>query len=86
MDAGTALGVLLVAALKFFVEGLAVGIAMVLIMRKSSPNTSEVLSVAVTAALVFAVLDILAPSIGDSTRAGAGFGLGARLVGFPQMR
>jgi uncharacterized membrane protein YozB (DUF420 family) len=77
---------LLVAALKWFVEGLAVAIAMVLISRKSSPQWSEVLAVASTAALVFAVLDTLAPSVAESSRAGAGFGLGANLVGFPQMR
>lgn len=83
MDAGSALGVLLVAALKWLIEGFAVAVAMVLVARKSSPNWSEIIAVATTAALVFAVLDVLAPSIGDSTRAGAGFGLGARLVGFP---
>ena len=86
MSASTSLSLLLVAALKWFVEGLAVAIAMVLVSRKSSPQWSEVLAVASTAALVFAVLDTLAPSIGDSSRAGAGFGLGANLVGFPQMR
>jgi hypothetical protein len=86
MSATSSLSLLLVVVLKFFVEGLAVAIAMVLISRKSSPSFSQVLAVASTAALVFAVLDILAPSVGESTRAGAGFGLGANLVGFPQMR
>jgi len=86
MSASTSLSLLLVAALKWFVEGLAVAIAMVLISRKSSPQWSEVLAVASTAALVFAVLDTLAPSVAESSRAGAGFGLGANLVGFPQMR
>jgi ABC-type Co2+ transport system permease subunit len=86
MNASTSLSLLLVAALKWFVEGLAVAIAMVLVSRKSTPNVSEVLAVASTAALVFAVLDTLAPSVAESSRHGAGFGLGANLVGFPQMR
>ena len=86
MNASTSLSLLLVAALKWFVEGLAVAIAMVLVSRKSTPNASEVLAVASTAALVFAVLDTVAPSVAESSRAGAGVGLGANLVGFPQMR
>ena len=85
MNASTSLSLLLVAALKWFVEGLAVAIAMVLVSRKSTPNASEVLAVASTAALVFAVLDTLAPSVAESSRAGAGFGLGANMVGFPRM-
>lgn len=83
MNAGSALGVLLVAALKWLIEGFAVAVAMVLVARKSAPNWSQVATVATTAAMVFAVLDVLAPSVGESTRTGAGFGLGARLVGFP---
>ena len=34
----------------------------------------------------FALLDVLAPSVGVTTRQGAGFGLGANLVGFPMRR
>ena len=33
-------------------------------------------------AAVFAVLDIFSPSIGVTARQGAGFGIGANLVGF----
>jgi hypothetical protein len=54
-------------------------------MKKKSPDYEEVLSVAVVAAVVFGILDTLAPSVGGSARAGAGFGLGANLVGFPRM-
>jgi hypothetical protein len=32
---------------------------------------------------MFAILDVLAPSIGGSVRQGAGMGLGFNLVGFP---
>jgi hypothetical protein len=41
---------------------------------------------ALTAAAVFAILDVLAPSVGVTARQGAGFGLGANLVGFPVRR
>ena len=40
-------------------------------------------SVSVVAAVVFAILDVLSPSVGLPARQGAGFGLGANLVGFP---
>jgi hypothetical protein len=45
----------------------------------------EVLGLAVTAAVVFLVLDshFLSPTYGAAARTGAGFGLGANLVGFP---
>ena len=39
---------------------------------------------AIVAAAVFAILDVVSPSIGSSARQGAGFGLGANLVGFPR--
>jgi preprotein translocase subunit Sss1 len=70
---------------KYLLEGLAVAVAMVLVMKKKTPDYEEVLSVAVVAAVVFGILDTLAPSVGGSARAGAGFGLGANLVGFPRM-
>jgi hypothetical protein len=36
--------------------------------------------------VVFAILDAVSPSIGVTARQGAGFGLGANLVGFPMRR
>ena len=68
---------------KYLLEGLAVAVAMVVIPRRV-PTLEEIVSVSVVAALVFAILDLLAPSVGLSARQGAGFGLGAKLVGFPQ--
>jgi hypothetical protein len=44
---------------------------------------SEVAMIALTATATFAILDIYAPSVGSSARQGAGFGIGAGLVGFP---
>ena len=67
---------------KYLLEGLAVAVAMVVIPRRV-PSLEEIVSVSVVAALVFAILDLLAPSVGLTARQGAGFGLGAKLVGFP---
>jgi hypothetical protein len=71
-------------ALKYLVEGLAVATAAIFIPKKSLP-LEEIASLALVAAAVFALLDVLAPSIGVTARQGAGFGLGANLVGFPRM-
>ena len=70
-------------AIKYLIEGVAVGIAVVLVPRKSL-DLQEVVAVAVVAAAVFAVLDLVSPSIGVTARQGAGFGIGANLVGFPR--
>jgi ABC-type Co2+ transport system permease subunit len=70
--------------IKYLLEGLAVAIAMVIIPRKV-PSLEEIVSVSVVAAVVFAILDLLAPSVGLTARQGAGFGLGANLVGFPNV-
>ncbi len=43
----------------------------------------EVFALGVTAACVFILLDLVSPGIGVTARQGAGFGLGANLVGFP---
>jgi len=37
-----------------------------------------------TAAATFSILDTYVPSMGVSARSGAGFGIGANLVGFPR--
>jgi hypothetical protein len=68
--------------IKYFLEGLAVAVAMVIIPKKV-PNLEEIIVVAVVAAVVFAILDLLSPSVGLTARQGAGFGLGAHLVKFP---
>jgi ABC-type Co2+ transport system permease subunit len=70
---------------KYLVEGLAVGLAAQLIARKGSLKVEEVVLLGLVAAAVFAILDLFAPSVGYTARQGAGFGVGARLVGFPQM-
>ena len=69
-------------AIKYIVEGLIVAIAAYAIPKKSL-NVEEVVIIALTAAATFSVLDVFVPSMGQSARGGAGFGIGANLVGFP---
>jgi hypothetical protein len=76
---------LLTRLIKYVVEGVAVALALFFIPRKPLPM-DEILSVTIAAAAVFAVLDIFSPSIGVTARQGAGFGIGANLVGFPMVR
>ncbi len=72
-------------ALKYLLEGLAVAIAAVYIPKRALP-LEDIAALALVAAAVFALLDVLAPSVGVTARQGAGFGLGANLVGFPMRR
>ena len=69
-------------AIKYLIEGLFVAIAAIFIPKKSLP-VEEILTLAVVAAAVLAILDVVSPSIGVTARQGAGFGIGANLVGFP---
>ena len=39
--------------------------------------------IALTAAAVFSILDILAPAISSGARQGTGLGVGFKLMGFP---
>ncbi len=68
--------------IKYLVEGLAVAVAAIIIPQKKL-MFGEIGALALLAAAVFAVLDLLAPTVGLTARQGAGFGLGAKLVGFP---
>ena len=73
-------------AAKYLVEGGAVAMAAYLI-PKNKLKLEEILMLAVTAAAVFAILELYSPAIGASARAGAGLSLGAGVVGgVPVMR
>ena len=72
-------------AIKYLIEGTAVAVAAFFI-PKNQPKLEEVLMIAVTAAATFALLDLYAPSVSAYARQGAGFGVGANLVGFPRRR
>lgn len=79
---GIDMGDLVSRAVKYAFEGLAVAIAAYLLPGKSL-RLSEIGMIALVALATFAILDIYAPSVGSSARTGAGFGIGANLVGFP---
>ncbi len=68
--------------IKYLIEGLVVSIAAFAIPKKSM-NLEEIALIALTAAATFALLDNYIPSMGVTARSGAGFGIGANLVGFP---
>ena len=67
---------------KYALEGLAVAVAAYLLPGKVL-KMSEIGMIALVALATFAILDIYAPSVGASARTGAGWGIGANLVGFP---
>ena len=73
---------LLMRLVKYALEGLAVAIAAYVLPGKTM-KASEIGMIALVALATFAILDIYAPSVGSSARTGAGFGIGAHLVGFP---
>jgi ABC-type Co2+ transport system permease subunit len=81
---GVTITELVVRAIKYFLEGLAVALATFIIPQKKL-NLEEILAIAMVGAVSFALLDLLAPSVGLTMRQGAGFGLGAQLVGFPRL-
>lgn len=68
--------------IKYLVEGLAIA-AIAIFIPKKSLLMEEILALGVSAAVVFALLDLVSPSIAFTARQGAGFGIGANLVGFP---
>lgn len=69
--------------IKYVIEGTVIAIALVLVPSKSKLTVQEVLVIALIAAAVFSLLDTFSPSVGNSTRMGVGFGVGAGLMGAP---
>ena len=67
---------------KYLIEGLVVGIVAAILPEKPL-SMDKVILLGLTAAAMFSILDLVAPSIGASTRQGAGLGIGLKLVGFP---
>ena len=65
---------------KYLLEGIAVAAAAFYIPRKKT-DLKEVAMIALTAAAVFAVLDMFAPSVALGARQGSGFGVGLTMVG-----
>lgn len=78
-------------AAKYLIEGASVGVAAWAVSQNSSGKSKlslgEIVTIAVTAAAVFAILELYSPAIGASARTGAGLSLGAGIVGgVPVMR
>lgn len=67
-------------AIKYLVEGLVVALAAYAIPKKQL-NVEEIVIIALTAAATFSILDVFIPAMGSSARGGAGFGIGANLIG-----
>jgi ABC-type Co2+ transport system permease subunit len=76
-------GELIRRVVKYLVEGFMVAIAAYAIPKRSL-NLDEVMLIALTAAATFSILDTYVPSMAVGARSGAGFGMGANLVGFPR--
>jgi hypothetical protein len=74
----------LTAVLKYLIEGLVVAFVALLVLNPKKPNFGEILTIGVAAFATFALLDTFSPSIAVTARQGAGFGIGANLVGFPR--
>jgi len=68
--------------IKYFIEGLLVAIAAYAIPKRSL-DFDEITFIAITAIATFSILDTYVPSMAVSARSGAGFGIGANMVGFP---
>lgn len=77
-------GELIRRVVKYLVEGFMVAIAAYAIPKRSL-NLDEVMLIALTAAATFSILDTYVPSMAVGARSGAGFGMGANLVGFPRV-
>jgi hypothetical protein len=73
---------ILVRFLKYIFEGLMVAVAAYFIPNTKLPP-KDLMMISLVGAATFAVLDLFAPAVGSSVRTGAGFGIGANLVGFP---
>lgn len=74
---------LLKRVMKYIVEGIMVAIAAYAIPEKKL-NVEEIAIIALMAAATFSILDTYVPAMAVSARSGAGFGIGANLVGFPR--
>ncbi len=79
------IGDMLKRGVKYLVQGLAVAIA-ARYLPTSKIQVQEILMIAFTSAVVFAILDTWAPTIGAAARQGAGLTIGSRLAGGVPLR
>lgn len=66
---------------KYAVEAIAVGFIAAVLLHDRKIKVAEIVTIALTAASMFSILDLFSPSISVSARNGAGFALGSGLVG-----
>jgi hypothetical protein len=66
--------------IKYLILGMCVSVVSALLPKKSM-NIEEIVVIGITASAIFAILDVFAPSIGVAARSGAGFSIGAGIVG-----
>jgi len=69
---------------KYLIEGAAVAAAVYYIPKRKL-DWEEIVTIALTAAATFCVLDVVSPSIAGAARQGTGFGIGANIAGFPRL-
>jgi hypothetical protein len=65
-------------ALKYLFEGIAVGLACYFTAKLSM---DEIIIIAITAAVTFAILDMYTPQVSNAARMGTGFGIGSQFAG-----
>jgi hypothetical protein len=66
--------------LKYLFEGIAVGLACYF-TPKSKLSMDEIIIIAITAAVTFAILDMYTPQVSNAARLGTGFGIGSHFAG-----
>ena len=72
----------LIRLLKYAIEAIFVALAAYALPEKKL-KVQEIWMIALTAACIFSIFDLLSPSISAGARQGVGLGAGFRLVGFP---
>ncbi|AGF85371.1 hypothetical protein QJ854_gp411 [Moumouvirus goulette] len=75
------LGEILRRAVKYLIEGLAVAFVAYYFVGKGKLNIRDIVMLGITAAFVFAILDVFSPTVALGARFGAGFGIGSGLFG-----
>jgi hypothetical protein len=65
-------------ALKYLMEGIAVGIACYFTAKL---NMDQIIVIAVTASATFAILDMYTPQVSNAARLGTGFSIGSQFSG-----
>jgi len=64
--------------LKYLMEGTAVGLACYFTAKLSM---DQIIIIAITASVTFAILDMYTPQISNAARVGTGFGIGSQFTG-----